>query len=458
MTETKTDRILQNIIHLKGEDFAESGAVSDASKGNDSADSASNQDAGTAFRVMEGTPFPEPAPVMTQEGPEGIRYDFNAGIRLYVPKGNWKIRFKDVATQSLIYEKEGGDVQILSIKRHFMQARIEVEKDGKPFWAHDYDAAGKKVAVIMPGGTLGDTLGWFPYAVRFARQHKCELTVTMVEPFHEMFKSVYPDIRFTTHDEFEDIRDEFYATYYIGLFFHDEQNRWQPADFRMVGLHRTAGYILGVDPTEEPPDVYIKKADKRPIAEPYVVIAVQASAACKYWNNPTGWLDVVSYLKEKGYRVICIDKEPIIAYELSWNTLPYGAEDETGERPLSERARWIKHADFFIGLSSGLSWLAWAVGTPVVMISGFTHPTNEFNNPYRVFSTHVCNSCWHDIRTPFDHSEYTFCPRHKGTPRQFECTKAISANYVIATIERLCKDYKISSPKGRETKSANRKK
>lgn len=189
-----------------------------------------------------------------------------------------------------------------------------------------------------------------------------------------------------------------------------------------------------------------------------MVIAVQASAACKYWNNPTGWLDVVSYLKEKGYRVICIDKEPIIAYELSWNTLPYGAEDETGERPLSERARWIKHADFFIGLSSGLSWLAWAVGTPVVMISGFTHPTNEFNNPYRVFSTHVCNSCWHDIRTPFDHSEYTFCPRHKGTPRQFECTKAISANYVIATIERLCKDYKISSPKGRETKSANRKK
>ena len=58
--------------------------------------------------------------------------------------------------------------------------------------------------------------------------------------------------------------------------------------------------------------------------------------------------------------------------------IPNGAEDETGDQPLTERARWLKHADFFIGLSSGLSWLAWAAGTPVVIISGFTHPLNEF--------------------------------------------------------------------------------
>ena len=47
---------------------------------------------------------------------------------------------------------------------------------------------------------------------------------------------------------------------------------------------------------------------------------------------------------------------------------------------------------------SGLSWLAWAVGTPVVMISGFTHPTNEFATPYRVINYHACNSCWNDVR------------------------------------------------------------
>ncbi len=51
-----------------------------------------------------------------------------------------------------------------------------------------------------------------------------------------------------------------------------------------------------------------------------------------------------------------------------------------------------------MGLSSGLSWLAWAAGIPVVMISGFTHPTNEFATPYRVINYHACNGCWNDVR------------------------------------------------------------
>ncbi|MEB3037479.1 glycosyltransferase family 9 protein, partial [Capnocytophaga ochracea] len=95
------------------------------------------------------------------------------------------------------------------------------------------------------------------------------------------------------------------------------------------------------------------------------------------WNNPDGWRLVVRYLKEIGYRVICIDQKPVHGTGLMWNHIPHGVEDETGNRPLSERARWLRHADFFVGLSSGLSWLAWAMGTPVVMISGFTSATNE---------------------------------------------------------------------------------
>jgi autotransporter strand-loop-strand O-heptosyltransferase len=76
----------------------------------------------------------------------------------------------------------------------------------------------------------------------------------------------------------------------------------------------------------------------------------------------------VRFLKEAGYRVICIDKEPIYGSGIVWNFTPHDAEDETGDRPLTERARWLKHAEFFVGLASGLSWLAWSVGTPVVMI------------------------------------------------------------------------------------------
>jgi autotransporter strand-loop-strand O-heptosyltransferase len=164
---------------------------------------------------------------------------------------------------------------------------------------------------------------------------------------------------------------------------------------------------------------------------------VQSTTQCKYWNNPSGWRELVRFLKDSGYRVICIDLKPTHGTELIWNHIPNGAEDETGDRSLQERARWLKHADFFVGLSSGLAWLAWAVGTPVVMISGFTHPTNEFQTPYRVINYHACNSCWNDVRHRFDHKDFLYCPRHKNTPRQFECTRLITVEQVKTTIQRI---------------------
>jgi autotransporter strand-loop-strand O-heptosyltransferase len=101
---------------------------------------------------------------------------------------------------------------------------------------------------------------------------------------------------------------------------------------------------------------------------------------------------------------------------------------------LAERARLLRHAALFVGLSSGLAWLAHAAGCPVVLISGFTHPTNEFATPYRVINWHACNSCWNDSRHQFDHNDFLWCPRHRGTPRHFECTRLITAEQVIRVI------------------------
>ena len=71
------------------------------------------------------------------------------------------------------------------------------------------------------------------------------------------------------------------------------------------------------------------------------------------------------------------------------------------------------------------------------MISGFTHPTNEFATPYRVINYHTCHSCWNDMRIDFDHYDFLWCPRHKGTDRHFECTKLISAEQVITMIKKV---------------------
>jgi autotransporter strand-loop-strand O-heptosyltransferase len=380
--------------------------------------------------------FPPPAELPTQVGPEGVRFDYNFGARVIVPKtgASWRVRLSDLDTGNVLYETTVERGWVSSSKHYYLRARIEVFLGDRVVLAHDYDCRDREVLIQLPVGTLGDSLGWFPYAVKFQRLRGCRLSVAMAEWLIPLFQDAYPEINFVTHEQVDPQR--YYATYSIGLFFDDEQRVHQPCDFRLVGLHRTAGYILGVDPTEEPPRI-VPSAPDRPMAERYVCIAVQSTTQAKYWNSPFGWREIVRFLSEAGYQVVCIDRSPTNGQGLIWNHLPHGVQDETGNRPLGERVRWLMHADFFVGLSSGLSWLAWAAGIPVVMISGFTHPTNEFTTPYRVINYHSCNSCWNDVRVRFDHKDYLWCPHHKDTPRQFECTRLITPEQVKDAIRRI---------------------
>jgi autotransporter strand-loop-strand O-heptosyltransferase len=380
--------------------------------------------------------YPPAAAVPTQEAAKGVRFDFNEGCRVLLPEDEhpWRVRIFDLDTGNILYETELKAGRVSSTKRYYVRFRIDVWQEGESVFTHEYSAMGQPVLINFPVGTLGDTLGWFPYAVKFQERHKCRLTCAMAERLIPLFRDTHPQIEFVTHDEAN--TERFYATYNIGLFFDDRDGIFQPSDFRHVGLHRTAGYILGVDPTETPPKIALPD-EARPLAEPYVCIAVQSTTQSKCWNNPAGWHEIVSFLKEAGYRVVCIDQKPVHGTGIVWNHIPHGVEDQTGDRPLLERANWLRHADFFIGLSSGLSWLAWSVGTPVVLISGFTHPTNEFTTPYRVINYHACNSCWNDPRHRFDHHDFLWCPRHADTPRQFECTRLITADQVKQVVRRI---------------------
>lgn len=382
--------------------------------------------------------FVRPQIKPNQAGLEGIRYDFNDGCRVELPilknKEQWLVKLSDTETFNTIFETkiEGGFIQ--SSKKYYIPFKIEVWKGGLLVFSHELSLKKKSVLIQVPVGTLGDCLAWFPYISAFQEKHDCELTCGMSEVCIPLFEKTYPNIKFVP---FHDVKtDNFYASYKMGLYFNDWDCIEQPVDFRYVGLHKTAAYILGIDPIETPATIDISD-DSRPIEEPYVCIAVQSSTLCKYWNHPGGWIEIVKWLKSKGYRVICIDRDATWGTLNHWTSIPHGAEDMTGNHPLVERARLLKHADFFIGLSSGLSWLAWSVGTPVVMISGFTHPENEFHTPYRVINYHVCNSCWNDPRHIFDHKDYFYCPRHKGTDRQFECTRLITPEQVKGVIKKI---------------------
>jgi autotransporter strand-loop-strand O-heptosyltransferase len=400
-----------------------------------------------ATRAAPARPtYPPPADMPTQEGPLGIRFDFNLGPRVFLPErhsGMWQVVMRDLDTGKVLAQSVSRGGLAHAFKRHFIRVGIEVshmDAPGatRPVFAHTYDARGRDVIVQFPEDALDETLGWFGYAARFGAVHGCRLTCAMPASVAGVLRGAYPDIRFVTHVELEDQRlhEAAYATYSLGLFPDNPGQQDRPVDFRAVGLHRLAAHVLGVDPAEEPARLALPD-ETRPIPDPYVCIAVQATSQCEYWNNPHGWHEVVVALKRRGYRVICIDQKRVNGAGLVWNHIPHGVQDETGNRPLAERARWLRHADAFIGLSSGLSWLAWSAGCPVVLISGFSDPINEFATPFRVIDHDVCHACLNDLDIRFDRRDFLWCPRHAGTARQFECTKSIGAARVMAAFDRI---------------------
>jgi autotransporter strand-loop-strand O-heptosyltransferase len=95
----------------------------------------------------------------------------------------------------------------------------------------------------------------------------------------------------------------------------------------------------------------------------------------------------------------------------------------------------ISTSEMFIGISSGLSWLAWSLGVNTCLISGITKPESDFTPTVRVSpKENVCRFCFNTEK--LDAGDWNWCPKHKGTDRQFECTKKITAEDVIAEISK----------------------
>ena len=437
------------LASIMGQAAAASGSTIKSGK---TGDAAADNDGEAAKAAAPAKPYMlfDAGEVRQESGIAGIKFDFNYGARVTVPQGEYRVKFIDREACLTVYDAPASGVLVTSSKKYFIDFRIEVYEKDKLIFAHDLDLQGKKVLLKFPVGILGDILAWFPYAEIFRKKHKCELYCAMAEDMIEIIKPGYPEINFVQAEE----RPEgLYASYYMGIFFPCDDREHQPMDWRVIGLHQNAAMILGVDPGEKRIRLLPKNKTRR-IKEPYVCIAAQASSQAKYWNNGRGWLNVVKHLKERGYRVLCIDRENVYAQKSRYNIIPYGTEDFTGRRPLQERIDLLYHADFFVGLPSGLSWLAYGVGKPVVMISGMSLALTEFPNKYRVQNFHVCNGCWNDTRITFDHKDFEWCPRHKGTDRQFECSRYITPEAVNKVIDRLMADYKLKP----QQQSVNKKK
>jgi len=297
----------------------------------------------------------------------------------------------------------------------------------------------KNILVRFGSSSLGDSLAWVPLVEELREKKGCKF---FFSTFHnDLYRESYPEITFVEPGieigQFDDengfVKQEFDNEYDVGWFNNT------PLEVKHKNIQYTAAHYLGLDLRvrhEEGIRPRVDISDKeRKIDGKYVCISVHSTAQCKYWNNPEGWSKTTKYLNDLGYKVVCIDKQSRYGVEGSYNYIPEGAIDKTGDFPLQERVTDIYNCEFFIGLGSGLSWLAWGLGKDVVLISGFSNKETEFYTPYRVINKNVCNSCWN--KHEFNMGDWDWCPEHKDTERQFECSKQITFEMVKKQIDKV---------------------
>jgi len=286
-----------------------------------------------------------------------------------------------------------------------------------------FNVENKNVLIWLDSKSIGDTLAWSPYAVEFSKKYNCKVYLST---FHnDWFKDNknYSDVELVHPGQ----RINAYASFKIG-WFRDDDGGWQntqchPNQVNLIPLQKTATDILGLPFKELNHGVSIP-IKERPIESKYIVFGPQATSGCKEWSFEY-WSELSSLLINEGYEIVVLSHRP---YFIEGTTNIYG-------EPWDEVVTYLHHAEFTIGLGSGLSWLNWSLNKFTYMINGFSEDGHEFTENVKRITNNVCIKCWNDPVHVFDAGDWDWCPVYKGTKRQHICQKSITPKQVFNQLD-----------------------
>jgi autotransporter strand-loop-strand O-heptosyltransferase len=294
-------------------------------------------------------------------------------------------------------------------RQYYTKWKTYVYQDGELIYENVLDLHGKRVFISIESKALGDTIAWVPYALEFQKKHGCNVVLST---FHNKILD-YPELELVEPGSSVNC----YAMYKIG--WHYDTSR-EPELPNTIPLQKAASNILGLKYTEIRPKLFTKR--NCPLHDKYITIATNSTTGCKFWIREE-WQKLINYYTKQGYKVYNVSKE----------INPFDNCPQIPDTSMESTMDWIYHSTFFVGLSSGLSWLAWALGKPVVLISNFTEFDHEFlTNCIRITNEKVCHGCWNKPEIKFDKGNWNWCPYNKN----FECQTSITAEMVINRISR----------------------
>jgi autotransporter strand-loop-strand O-heptosyltransferase len=282
---------------------------------------------------------------------------------------------------------------------------------------------------------LGDLIAMMPYVSKFGEVYNYQVIVMLKnKSFSSLFERAYPNLKFIGKGEEID---------------HDKGMSLKH-DLYDMPLQKIFADQLGFKDAEYIRPKVSFDIKERPIKNKFVTFSIQSTFQMKYWNAEgninnqlisPNWVELCKFLRKKNLTPVCVDYHDNFGIPPLRNHIPSNCVNKTG-LSVEDASNYIYHSEFFIGLSSGLSWLAHAMNKKVCMISNFTEDWHEFDlssdDYIRITNKNVCHGCWNRMNIDYKLNEIDWysCPRHENTDRQFECHKAIKPIDVIEKINK----------------------
>lgn len=295
-----------------------------------------------------------------------------------------------------------------------------------------------KVLVSIKSLSIGDTVAAIPYVNKFQEVNSLdEVYVSISDWIIPYFETVYSNLKFIGKNS----NEVFDKTLFLDYDFNKPIQQGYAEQLGFIN----APYIR--------PNILLPNQE-RPIKNKYITIGVHSTSQLKYWNHPKGkkiqpeapyWNELCSMIRKEGYTPVVVEQHEMFGWAPYRNGLPSKANKKFRQSFL-ESMNLIYHSEFYIGLSSGMSWIAHAMNKPVAMIANFTEDWNEFDlslpDYIRITNKNVCHGCWNKINKEynFDVSDWYWCPKHKDTNRQFECHTSITPEQVFNEVKKWIKN------------------
>lgn len=341
--------------------------------------------------------------------------------------GEFLAEFIDRSTGEVEFsQKIENNMWIRSSRSYYVDwgYRVKNLKTGETLLDDGLILNGSRVMVSIESKSLGDNLAWVPAVEEFRLKHGCKMVCSSF--WNNLFSETYPEIEFV--EPGQPVMNVA-AQYTIGWYYDENdliKKTMNPKEVKTQPMQKTAFDILGLDYREVRPKLRLPKANRGK----KVAIAMHGTCQAKYWNNPTGWQEVVDWCTAEGYEVVLLSAEPD---NYMGNSRPKGVR-VLPHGPIETVIKELMTSSAFVGIGSGLTWLSWATGTPTVLVSGFSEAYTEMQGVARVGApAGKCAGCFNSHR--LDPADWNWCPVNKGTSRQFECSKTISGKTVIDSLK-----------------------